>query len=420
MRANARADHRRLQAEDLIGFMLLDQRDKLESVGRLDLLDDVGERAMRYFAAVPETELSDEELARRATALHQIGDVRMRRGDLAGAQEPLEESLVLARRLAARDPDNAERLFGLGQSEFWAGYALWRRGDLDGARRHFEAYHDVSRRLVARDAKNLDWRRELSYAESNLGSVTQEQGDLAGALQRFGAALALDRQLVADAPTPEQADQQRFELAATHNTMGVVLERMGRLDAARDHYAADLALRRRLAAQDPENQRWREFLGTSHEYLGNLLVTRGETAAARPHLEAARRTFDGLAARDPGNGDWRYKQAWSYLWLGRLEHAERRFGPARADWLRANGIAGDLARIDPERANWRLLLGVARFHTALDQAETAPRAARSALLQAIPVLERCAKEQPNDRRAHRWLAEARLLLGHLKAEADAS
>jgi tetratricopeptide (TPR) repeat protein len=202
--------------------------------------------------------------------------------------------------------------------------------------------------------------------------------------------------------------------------MGLVLERMGRLDAARQHYEADLALRRRLAARDPENQRWREFLGTSHQYLGNLLVIRGEAAAARPHLEAARRTFDGLAERDPGNGDWRYKQAWSYLWLGRLEHVEGRFAPARADWLRADGIARDLARIDPERANWRLLLGVARFHDALGQAKTAPRAARSAVLQAIPVLERCAQEQPNDPRAHRWLAEARLLLGRLEAEADAS
>jgi len=418
VRANARAEKRRAQAEELIRFMLGDLRDKLDTVGRLDLLDGVGERAMKYFAAVPEAELSDEELARRSTALYQIGDVRLRRGDLAGAQRPFEESLALARKLTKRHPDDPERLFDLGQSEFWAGYAIWRRGDVKGARGHFEAYYDISRRLVARDAKNRAWRRELSYAESNLGSVLQEQGDLARALERFGAALELDRGLVADAPTPEKADEQCFELAATHNSMGLVLEWMGRLDEAQEHYGADLALRRRLIARKPENQRWREFLGTAQEYLGNLLATRGETSAARPHLEAARSTFDGLAARDPSNGDWLNKQAWSYLWLGRLEHAESHLAAARADWLRANGIAQKLVRTDPKRANWRQLLGVALYHIALGRTEEAGSAERAQLLRAVSVLERCVEEQPNDRRNRRWLVEALLLRGDLEAGAD--
>lgn len=72
VQADARSKQYRVQAEELIIFTLFDLRDKLEPLGRLDLLDDVGERAMRYFAAVPEAELSDEELARRLMALSQI------------------------------------------------------------------------------------------------------------------------------------------------------------------------------------------------------------------------------------------------------------------------------------------------------------------------------------------------------------
>ena len=415
VRANALAEQRRAQAEELIDFTILDLRDKLEPVGRLDLLDDVGERAMRYFAAVPESELSDDELAHRSTALYQIGDVRLRRGDLAGARRPFEESLVLARRLADRDPGNPERLFDLGQSEFWAGFVSWREGNLEDARRHFESYHRISRTLAAADPANLDWRRELSYAESNLGSVLEQQGDLAAALGRFRAALSLDRSLVAEAPTPAAADEQRFELAATHNTVGVVLERMGRLDEAREHYEADLALRTRLAAADPANQRWKEFLGTSHQYLGNLLLVRSDAAGARRHLEAARGIFDELASRDPDNGDWRYKRAWAHLWLGRLVVAAGRPEAARAAWERAEGIAARLAATDPERANWRQLLSVARLHRALGTAAESPGAARDDLLAALETLEPWAGEQPNDRRAHRWLAEALLLLGDVEA-----
>ncbi len=420
VRANDRADRRREQAEGLIQFMLVDLRDKLQAVGRLDLLDDVGKRAMGYFAAVPEPELSDQELARRSTALYQIGDVRLRRGDLAGAQQPFEESLALARQLAERHPDDPERLFGLGQSEFWAGYALWKRGELAGARRHFEAYDDVSRRLVARDPANLEWRRELSYAESNLGSVLEAQGDLPAALTRFEHVLEIDRRLASEARDPKRADDRRFDLAVSHNLVGRVLERMGRLREARKQYEADLALRRQLVAGDPLNQRWKEYLGTSQEYLGNLLLTCGEAAEARPHLEAAHDLFGELARLDSDNGDWRYKRAWSALWLGRLEWAEGRRAAARADWLQADGIARDLAAIDPGHVDWQRLLGVARYHLARVRPGDRAAAARPEVDRAVEALDPLAAARPRDRRTHRWLAEALLLRGDLEMEAGAS
>ena len=423
VRANTRADQRRGQAEDLIGFMLLDLREKLQGVGRLDLLDEVGERAMDYFAAVPEDELTDEELARRSTALHQIGDVRMRQGDLEGAELSFRESLEQARRLAARGPGNAERLFDLGQSEFWVGYASWERGNLEAAHRHFESYHDISERLVAMDPENLDWRRELSYAQSNLGSLLEQQGDLVGALERFRAALALDLWLVENAATPQEADEHRFELAASRNTVGVILEKLGRLDEAREHYQADLALRRELLVRDPQNQPWRAFLATSHQFLGALLLVRGEIAEARPHLEEACRLFDDLAERDPDNGGWAYKRAWSHLWLGQLEDAVGRRREARAAWHRGAEIARRLAARDPAREDWRELLGVVRYHLAL--AADTPEAARSEILGALAILEPAVEGRegrPDKARAARWLAEALLLLGDLEAarEEDAA
>ena len=51
-RARGEADFRRGQAEDMISFMLGDLRSKLTLVGRLDVLDDVGTKAMAYFAAI--------------------------------------------------------------------------------------------------------------------------------------------------------------------------------------------------------------------------------------------------------------------------------------------------------------------------------------------------------------------------------
>jgi tetratricopeptide (TPR) repeat protein len=413
VRANARAEQRRAQAEELIDFMLLDLRDKLQPVGRLDLLDDVGERAMSYFGAVPESELSDEELAHRSTALHQIADVRIQLGDLEGAQQPLTESLDLARALAARDPDNPDRMFGLGQSEFWVGYALWERGDLAAARPHFEAYEAVSERLVARDPERPEWRAELSYAHSNLGSLLQAQGDLPGALDRFRRTLAIDERLTAEAEGSPEAGDRRFDLALTHNTVGVVLERLGRLDEALEHYRADLALRRGLDELDPRNRRWREFLGTSHQYLGALHLARGEVAPARRHLAPSHAIFPALVAHDPDNAAWRYKLAWSEIRLGQLERASGRPNAARAAWERAAREAEALTAVDPESFDWRLLRGVAAFQAlpAPEGSGPADPADPERAREVVDLLEPQAAERPDSRRARSWLARSLLLLG---------
>ncbi len=135
--ARREADERRGQAEDLIGFMIGDLRKKLEPVGRLEILDEVGVKAMDYFAAVPESALTDHELGDRVAALYQIGDVRIAQGRMGEAVKPLEQSLALARALAARHPDDGRRLYDLAQSEFWVGYVEWRQRRLDAALTHF-------------------------------------------------------------------------------------------------------------------------------------------------------------------------------------------------------------------------------------------------------------------------------------------
>ena len=51
--ARDEANRRRDQAESLIGFMIGDLRSKLAPVNRLEVLDEIGDRALAYFGAVP-------------------------------------------------------------------------------------------------------------------------------------------------------------------------------------------------------------------------------------------------------------------------------------------------------------------------------------------------------------------------------
>ncbi|HXT20802.1 MAG TPA: serine/threonine-protein kinase, partial [Thermoanaerobaculia bacterium] len=123
-RARDEAERRRKQAEGLIGFMLDDLRPKLEGVGRLDLLDDVGDRALDYFAAVPEKLLTDQELEKRAAAVRQLAELRMNQGKPDAALEAARQALQLATALAARDPRRAAWQAQLAEARAQVGVVL--------------------------------------------------------------------------------------------------------------------------------------------------------------------------------------------------------------------------------------------------------------------------------------------------------
>ncbi|HEX5124461.1 MAG TPA: toll/interleukin-1 receptor domain-containing protein, partial [Rhodanobacteraceae bacterium] len=63
------AERRQKQAEDLIGFMLGDLDNKLRQVNRLDILESVADKAVKYFASMPLADVNDATLAQGVRAL---------------------------------------------------------------------------------------------------------------------------------------------------------------------------------------------------------------------------------------------------------------------------------------------------------------------------------------------------------------
>ena len=342
--ARREADERRKQAENLIGFMLGDLRKKLEQVGRLEILDDVGAKAMDYFAAVPESSLSDEELAQRSAALYQIGDVRITQGRLAEAEPPLLQSLALARSLSARHPDDGQRLYDLAQSHFWVGFVNWRQRRLDDALVHFREYLRLAERLVRIDPANADWQVELASANSNIGSVLEEQGDLDGALERFRATQLIERRLLEK--SPDNIGLIRAA-ASSNNAIGAVLRAKGDLADSLSHHRAELALQEELVRLDPGTAGWRQYLGVSHSRVAMLLEALGQIPAAAAHAEQALAIAADLAASDPENVDWRRELGRSHYRAGTIADAGGRRADAQSHLQQALAILARAAELDP-------------------------------------------------------------------------
>ena len=109
----ARTDEtrRRAAAEDLIDFMLQKLRDRLEPVGRLDILGEVGDRVLHYYEA--------------AEAPGDAADIDVRRGQLAAAETEVGEALAL---LAPMSADDAIVRELLGRAYLVAGDLAARHG----------------------------------------------------------------------------------------------------------------------------------------------------------------------------------------------------------------------------------------------------------------------------------------------------
>ena len=397
------AEQRRDQAEGLIGFMLGDLREKLKPIGRLDILDGVGDEALDYFAAVPEAELSSEELFRRATALSQIGDVRIEQGKLEAAMEPIQESLALSKQLVARDPQNAQWQLGLGASHYYIGAVLMNRGEPRGALEHWEAYHSIASALAAKDPVNTRYRSELFMAGSNLGAAYQAQGELESARARFDDALKAAASLAAT----DSKSEAQTNLAYAHNQLGLVLGQLGKLDASREQLRQEVVLRERLLAADPKNAENKLRLGTSRYFLGQVLEAMGETAAAVEQYVPANRQMAELVASDPANTRWRRNLADTHLMIARVARSRGERARALREIEIALPLFEKLVASDPKQSRWAADLAATRImHARLLADGGATRQALETMREVAASMQARLDSSPQDRLAPVQLSAA--------------
>lgn len=389
-RARDEAEARRTQAEGLIDFMLSELRVRLEPMGRLDILEAVGDRALEYFAQLPADQFSDEDLSSRSQALYQIGQVRLEQGRLPEAGRAFDESLRLGRELSEREPDSDEWLFGLGQAEFWAGERYRRQGDLDEALAHFQRYRDASAALTRRDPDNLGYQLEVGYSHTNVGVILRTRGDLEGALAEFSASLEAKERVAAADPGNQD---RRYDVGQGHNWLGVVLRDLGRLEEARAHFETDLAIKDSLVSESPGNATARFRLAVAHHSLSGILHSRGDLSGALEGFRAARLLLFPLVERDPSNlrrvralATAELREAHALLDLGQV-------GPALVQAEAAVSRQSELSARNPDRLGWRadlvrasreqvrILLALGRIDEARSRGEEAVRIARELIAE---------------------------------------
>ena len=346
----------RQQAEQLFEFMAFNLRDKLEPIGRLDLLDDVSQRVNAYYTSLGVGNNSDS-LRHWAAAQDIYGAALEARGKLSQALRVYEADRAICQRLAEQDPGNIQRQRDLSISEDKVGGVLEVQGKLSEALRAYEVDRAICQRLAEQDPGNAQWQRDLSVSQNKVGSVLEAQGKLSEALRAYEASRKIRQHLAEQ--DPGNAQWQR-DLSISQNKVGSVLEAQGKLNEALVAYEASRKIRQRLAVHDPSNDTWQRDLSVSQNKVGGVLEAQGKLSKALEAYEAGRAVATRLAQQDPGNAQWQRDLAISLDKVGGVLEAQVKLGEALQAYKADRAIRQRLAEQDPGNAQWQRELSISQ------------------------------------------------------------
>jgi len=411
LRARSEAIAQRGEAEGLIEFMLGDLRKKLEPVGRLDALDSVGERALKYYSAQDAGVLDADSLGRRARALHLIGEVDDLRGNPDHALDVFRQAALSTSELLARAPDDGARIFDHAQSVYWVGYVAWQHGDNAVAEKAFNEYRALAERLVAIDADNPDWQAEVAAANSNLGTLLIGQRRLDEAEAAFERSRDVDAALVSKDPNVDR----RLGLAQDHSWLSSVAEKQGRLDAASRNLESEVAIYDAILANDEHHAQANQSLLVAERSLGRIALARGDARKASEHLTRAIERSESLRTLDPSNMLWVEMAA-----AARVTEAERLLDTgdlvkARVEIARIGELAGVLADHDAANVSWEITVTGrhALLEARLAQADGDRERPLAMMRKVIGTLQSLRVAHPDEQRIVETLADAERLLAEL-------
>lgn len=298
------AVRQRHQAESLIEFMLTDLRNRLQGVGRLDVLVSVNERALAYYGEQGDlSRLPIASLERRARVLHAMGEDDQRRGALNASLAKFIEAHRVTGTLLAERPDDPPRIFTHAQSEFWLGYTDFLQLRYASALPHFQRYLALAQRLVALAPSNPAYLRELGYADGNLCSLQLAwRANADAAIAACASALATMNRVARALPND---DGVRLDLANRHSWMASAYKAKNLPDRALDERQQQAAMLDKMVAIDPKNASYRQDWILSRYSLATELRDFGQFDAALANARAAHEAIARLTAADPENQDWR-------------------------------------------------------------------------------------------------------------------
>ena len=386
-----RAVQERERAEELVQFLLYDLRDRMQRIGRLDLLKLVGDRVVAYYEEMPDEGATVATRHRRAAALLNAADVLSDLGKLREAE---------AMSLRAKSMLEVLREEGDGAATYQHDIqlALGRlatiketQGKLEEAVGLRAAAVEVCRALLEETPGNVGRLRTLSYALRQLGSVHRRIREYQKARAALDEALALLDRVLKSFPKDQWALSGRADTLMAYVSLKQAQTRYD--EAARDAQEV-VGIYESFVQQEPDNVFRKADLAYALETFSIASRNRGDLARA---MDATVRQINlraQLAATDPGNPQRVELLAWAYVEAHAVARALGSYDSAHK-WIdKALALREQLVARNPKHAAWvNSLAETLRYKALLFDDQLMPA-------QSVPIWTRAYKlALPLDRKA---------------------
>lgn len=349
--AREEAEANRQEAEDLVGFMLGDLREKLEPIGSLQILDTISIRALDYYAAIDPGQMTSDRLRRRSQVLLMLGETQELRGNTDAAQNAFLEAFSTTGELLKRDPGNPDLIFDHTQSTYWLGFIDLRLKNFESAEEYFREYAENTETLVSLVPENEGYRAEVGYAYSNLGIVLFYQGNFPRAQEDFEKALTVSLAQAEEKPDSQDA---QFDLAQVYAWLSDSKKELGNFDEAEALRQKERRIYSVILNENPDNRNVWGALAKTYRALGSLTFLKGKEKASLAIFDQGVEVLESLIAYDPENTEWRETLIQIYIDKGKAYIGERDYSDARKILEKAMGLTQGLLTINPDFSNWIL------------------------------------------------------------------
>lgn len=306
------AERKRVEAENLMGFMIGDFADKLRSVKRMDLLEGISEQALAYVEAAQEEESgwfgsigqepSFELRFQHALSLQAMAEVRYYRDDPDTARQLYEQADKGLGALLEAQPNNFELLKAAGANAFWLGNIAFEAHNLNLAGEQLKRYLAVSEEMLTLEPDSDTALMEVSYATNSIGSVAFRQLDFAQALLYFESSLAY-KQLILE--NSGESISAVTAVANSHSWIASTLINLGKTsDAIKILENAEVILTKQLLSA-PGNATIIENLSFVKVNIAESSLFTSDIDKSIEKLTEAQRLLGSILTQDPDNSAWK-------------------------------------------------------------------------------------------------------------------
>ncbi len=355
-------------AQNLVSTVLYDFKEKLEPLGKLELLEAVGAKAKDYFDQSGTRNLSPQSLVQWTESLNIMGQVHADKLEYDEAQALFEKSKQALDEALTDNADNIGLLKQAMLTNYWLGFVHYRRHEYDQAQPFNKIYLAYAQALAAKQPSLEEWQMEISYALTNLGAVAEKTSNLHDATIFLAKSATIKRKLVEAAPNNHKL---RDGLANTLSWQASTTKKLGALTAALQLHDEALAEGNVLLEINPENLKWVLRVALLGHMRAETLYDMGFLKQSHSQSLTVNRQLKRLVENDPSNDRAKKRLAYNHVLLSRTLRHQGRYDEGLRYINSAFALSQHAALISETNLHAEIFQEQARLFSSLGQNLTA-------------------------------------------------